>query len=53
MVFYFKKTKKGIIMTGEDININNNIITLLIFVDFCEKNIESDKVKDHCHLTGN
>ena len=20
---------------------------------FCEKNIESDKVKDHCHLTGN
>ena len=20
---------------------------------FCEKNIESDKVRDHCHLTGN
>ena len=19
---------------------------------FCEKNIESDKVRDHCHLTG-
>ena len=20
---------------------------------FCEKDIESDKVRDHCHLTGN
>ena len=26
--------------------INNNICR------FCEKNIESDKVRDHCHLTG-
>ena len=25
---------------------NNNICR------FCEKNIESDKVRDHCHLTG-
>ena len=25
---------------------NNNIC------QFCEKNIESDKVRDHCHLTG-
>ena len=26
---------------------NNNICR------FCEKTIESDKVRDHCHLTGN
>ena len=23
-----------------------------MFVDFVKKNIESDKVRDHCHLTG-
>ena len=48
MSFYFKETKKDIIMTqedGEDFK-NNNICR------FCEKNIESDKVRDHCHLTG-
>ena len=29
------------------------IIEKLSFVDFVKKNIESDKVRDHCHLTGN
>ena len=48
MAFYFKNTKKVIIMTEEDeenFRINN-------ICRFCEKNIESDKVRDHCHLTG-
>ena len=48
MAFYFKNTKKDVIMTQEDEEgfKNNNIC------QFCEKNIESDKVRDHCHLTG-
>ena len=48
MAFYFKNTKKDIIMTEEDEEDfkNDNICR------FCEKNIESDKVRDHCHLTG-
>ena len=48
MAFYFKNTKKDIIMTQEDEEDyrNNNIC------QFCEKNIECDKVRDHCHLTG-
>ena len=48
MAFYFKNTNKDIIMTPEDEEdfINNNICR------FCETFIESDKVKDHCHLTG-
>ena len=48
MVFYFKSTKKDIITTEkeeEDYRKNN-------ICRFCEKNIESDKVRDHCHLTG-
>ena len=48
MAFYFQNTNKGIIMTEEDeeeFKVNN-------FCRFCEKNIESDKVRDHCHLTG-
>ena len=49
MAFYFKNTNKDIIMTDEDEEDyrKNNICR------FCEKNIESDKVRDHCHLTGN
>ena len=48
MAFYFKNTKKDIIMTDEDEeHYKNNNICL-----FCEKNIESDKVRDHCNLTG-
>ena len=48
MAFYFKTTKKDIIMTEKDEEDyrKNNICR------FCEKNIESDKVRDHCHLTG-
>ena len=47
MAIYFKFTKKDIIMTGEDEEDfrNNNICR------FYEKSIESDKVRDHCHLT--
>ena len=48
MAFYFKNTNKDIIMTEEDEEDfkNNNVCR------FCEKFIESDKVRDHCHLTG-
>ena len=48
MAFYFKNTNKDIIMTQEDeedFRINN-------ICRFCEKEILSDKVRDHCHLTG-
>ena len=46
--FYFKNTNNDIIMTKEDEEDfeNNNICR------FCEKEISSDKVRDHCHLTG-
>ena len=47
MAFYFKNTKKDIIMTEDEEDIENNNICR-----FCEKIIESDKVRDHCHLTG-
>ena len=48
MAFYFKNTKKEIIMTKEvDEDFKNNNICR-----FCEKEILSDKVRDHCHLTG-
>ena len=48
MAFYFKNTKKYIIMTEKDEEDyrDKNICR------FCEKIIESDKVRDHCHLTG-
>ena len=48
MNFWFKNTKKDIIMTEEDQQDfeNNNICR------YCEKYIETDKVRDHCHLTG-
>ena len=48
MNFWFKNTKKGIIMKEEDNQdfVNNNICR------YCEKYIELDKVRDHCHLTG-
>ena len=49
MNFWFKNTKKDIIMTEEDKQDfeDNNICR------YCEKYIELDKVRDHCHLTGN
>ena len=49
MAFSFKNTKKDIIMTEEDEEDYKNIN----ICRFCEKNTESDKVRDHCHLTGN
>ena len=48
MNFWFKNTKKDIIMTQEDkedFENNNNC-------RFCEENIEFEKVRDRCHLTG-
>ena len=48
MVFYFKNTKKDIVMAEDDeddYRKNNNC-------RFCEKEIVSDKVRGHCHLTG-
>ena len=48
LAFYFKNTKKDIIMTKDDEeDYRNNIICR-----FCEKEILSDKIRDHCHLTG-
>ena len=46
--FSFKSTKKDIVMTEENEEHfrNNNICR------FFGKNNESDKVRDHCHLTG-
>ena len=49
MAFYFKDTKKDITMTEEDKEGFGNINTCR----FCEKDIESDEIRDHCHLTGN
>ena len=48
MAFYFKNTKKDIIMRDDDEEEyrNGNVCR------FCEKEILSDKVRDHCHLTG-
>ena len=48
MAFYFKNTKKDIIMTEKtekDFK-NKNICR------FCAKEIIDNKVRDHCHLTG-
>ena len=46
--FYFKNTNKDIIMTDEnEADYRNNNICR-----FCEEEILSDKVRDHCHLTG-
>ena len=48
MGVYFKNTKEDIIMTKEnEEDFKNNIICR-----FCEKEKLSDKVRDHCHLTG-
>ena len=49
LVFYFKNTKRDIIMTEKDEEDYRNIN----LCRFCEKNIESDKIRDQCLLTGN
>ena len=48
MAFYFKNTNKEFIMTEEkeEEHVNTNICR------FCETEIISDKVRDHCRLTG-
>ena len=47
MNFWFENPKKDIIMTGEgQQNFENNNICR-----YCEKYVELDKVRDHCHLT--
>ena len=48
MTFYFKNTNKDIVMIqeNEEEYKNNNTCR------FCEKEIITDKVRDHCHLTG-
>ena len=48
MAFYFKNTNKDIIMTQEIEEVYRSIN----ICRFCEKNIESDEVGDHCQLTG-
>ena len=48
MAFFFKITKKDIVMTEE----NEEDYRKKIICRFCEKNIECDKVRDHFHLTG-
>ena len=47
MACYFENTNKDIIMTKKDEeDFKHDTIC-----SFCEKNIGSDKVRDHCHLT--
>ena len=48
MSFYFKNTNKDIIMTDE----NNEGFENNIVCRYCEKEIFSNKVRDHCHLFG-
>ena len=48
MSFYFKHTKKRIIMIEKDVEVLKN----KKICSFCEKEINSDKVRDNCHLTG-
>ena len=47
IAFYFKITKKAIIFTEEDEDFKN-----INICRFCEKEVLSHKVTDHCHLTG-
>ena len=49
MNFYFKNTKKDIIMTQKD----KEIFEIISICRFCEKENTDNKVRDHCHLTGN
>ena len=47
MNFYFTNTKKDIIMTEDGEHYRK-----INICRFCEKELGSDKVRDHCHLTG-
>ena len=46
--FYFKNTKKDIIMAEKD----EEDYKKFIICRFCEKEILSRNIRDHCHLTG-
>ena len=46
--FDFKNTEKDIIMTQEDKEVFDKISNCR----FCEKEIISDKIRDHCHISG-
>ena len=48
MYFFLKNTKKDIIMTQGD----KKDFDIINICRFCEKEMLSDKVRDHCHLTG-
>ena len=48
ITFYFKNTKKDIVMTEKD----EEDYRIINICRFCNKNFESEKVRDHCHLTG-
>ena len=48
MAFFFENTKKDIVMTDE----GKKVFDINNICRFCEKNIESHKVRDLCHLTG-
>ena len=48
MAFFFENTKKDIVMTDE----GKKDFDIKKICRFCEKIIESDKVRDLCHLTG-
>ena len=48
LAFYFKNTKEDINMSKE----NEEVFKNINICRFCEKEILSDKVRDHCHLTG-
>ena len=48
MFFYFKNTQKDDIMSEKDEEDFDNIIICRFF----GKEENSDKVRDHCHLTG-
>ena len=47
MAFYFKNTNKDIVMTEED-EVHSRKCKIC---QFCEKQMISDQVRDHCHLT--
>ena len=48
MSFYFRKSNKDIIITHED----EGDYRKFNICRFSEKKFQSDKVRDHCHLTG-
>ena len=48
LVFCFKNKTKDTIITEKD----EDVYRKDKICRFCEKNIECDKVRDHCHLTG-